>query len=899
MHIDSFSITNARKITRLSVRDIPLTGVFLITGDNEAGKSTIMDCLRELWATMNNSNKEGIRSLQPLGRDVGPSVRMDAELGTTHVTVFKQWLRQRKTELTVKGERIEQFTGREADERFFALLDKHFDKELRNVLFVEQGQLDRALKANGLPRLRDVLSGADEAKSHQPGAERSSAAHDDALLNAARKEFMKYYTLKKREPTGEFKECAKKLEEARQKLRASEDKVLSYRDNVETFKKYTVELKDIDDRLPQEIEKLRQLEEKLRAVDRVAERWEQAKNNVEAAKAGVLRAVEVIENREKLHAEVAERKQHCERLREKAAEREARVNAVQKTADAIDASIEEMTKKLREVWEDSQRMKRVRDALDARDTLRERESTLQKIADIDEELRSVIEGIPRPIIEPDDWKQIADAEQELTVRQRVAEETAAKLILSAEVPVEITVDGAPTLIEGDHALSLRGGMSLEHAGLRMTYQRGGSEQSRDEDPVRAAEDELARALSAVGCTSVDNAKERYSLCQAAEEKRAALRKDRLALLGQATREQLEEELAEAQRLWDDADLSDEECALTLSEVKGAVEAAERMERELTEKRESLREELKGIALEEKKTALIRAETELRSQEEEREREESRLALAEEQRSLEALRSAHADAQSIAAQQQEVARELEKQYRELNPETLTDDTHAQQDTVTFLSQTKSRLDRGITELGVRIEAASGEEEERDKAASQVYNLETVYRRMARNAEAATLLYDTLLRHQQALHDRYSEPLREKMNAMARRIFGTDTQVQLDEDLAVSARTTEVGSIRQELLSGGAQEQLALIQRLSIAELLQERSGEIPPIFMDDVLGNSDATRLSRMSQLIKEAGSRGQVFILTCYPRRYEAIGGVYTLPIDKLMGEGMSLSEEGTGLQGV
>nr|VDG61704.1 Uncharacterized conserved protein [Streptococcus thermophilus] len=45
MRIHSLIIDNVRAVEHLELTDIPDTGVVLIHGDNEAGKSTILDAL--------------------------------------------------------------------------------------------------------------------------------------------------------------------------------------------------------------------------------------------------------------------------------------------------------------------------------------------------------------------------------------------------------------------------------------------------------------------------------------------------------------------------------------------------------------------------------------------------------------------------------------------------------------------------------------------------------------------------------------------------------------------------------------------------------------------------------------------------------------------------------------
>ena len=75
-----------------------------------------------------------------------------------------------------------------------------------------------------------------------------------------------------------------------------------------------------------------------------------------------------------------------------------------------------------------------------------------------------------------------------------------------------------------------------------------------------------------------------------------------------------------------------------------------------------------------------------------------------------------------------------------------------------------------------------------------------------------------------------------------------------------------------LSGGAQEQLAMLVRLAIAELVAENGDmEGVPVFVDDVLGNTDDERLKAMAAVLSEVSTDKQVFMLSCQPQRYTRV----------------------------
>ena len=85
-----------------------------------------------------------------------------------------------------------------------------------------------------------------------------------------------------------------------------------------------------------------------------------------------------------------------------------------------------------------------------------------------------------------------------------------------------------------------------------------------------------------------------------------------------------------------------------------------------------------------------------------------------------------------------------------------------------------------------------------------------------------------------------------------------------------------------LSGGAQEQLAILIRFAIASLVGDAARAVP-VFLDDALGSSDPTRLVAMGAVFNEIGKQRQVFVLTCVPNRYESVTDRVDLPIRKML----------------
>jgi uncharacterized protein YhaN len=103
----------------------------------------------------------------------------------------------------------------------------------------------------------------------------------------------------------------------------------------------------------------------------------------------------------------------------------------------------------------------------------------------------------------------------------------------------------------------------------------------------------------------------------------------------------------------------------------------------------------------------------------------------------------------------------------------------------------------------------------------------------------------------------------------RVFGAGFHVEVDAQLRVVSRTLAGDTLPISSLSGGAREQLALVERLACAELVGPEAGV--PVVIDDALGFSDPQRLQAMGGLLSAAGEHSQVIVLTCQPERYRHV----------------------------
>lgn len=173
--------------------------------------------------------------------------------------------------------------------------------------------------------------------------------------------------------------------------------------------------------------------------------------------------------------------------------------------------------------------------------------------------------------------------------------------------------------------------------------------------------------------------------------------------------------------------------------------------------------------------------------------------------------------------------------------------------------------------LRDHGEDGLAEDRDAAVATRDHLLLLRERYKSRAAARKVLFDILRGERDAARKAYVTPLRRQIENLGSYVFGTDFSVELDDqDLRVLSRTVLGRTVPFESLSVGAQEQIALISRLSCATIVAPDGGV--PVILDDALGNSDPQRLEAMGAVLAVAGRQCQIIVLTCQPDRYRHVG---------------------------
>ena len=201
------------------------------------------------------------------------------------------------------------------------------------------------------------------------------------------------------------------------------------------------------------------------------------------------------------------------------------------------------------------------------------------------------------------------------------------------------------------------------------------------------------------------------------------------------------------------------------------------------------------------------------------------------------------------------------------------------------QTQQRLEQlKTTEAGLRArrDAAfeSGDADGTVKALQA--RLETEQMELARQIRAKdvrVLLRDTLKATQTRLREAYTAPVTKELSPLLSRVI-PGAEAGFNDDLGVNkvVRNGKTENLTQ--LSGGTQEQFAILTRLAYAQLLA-KSGASAPVILDDALVYADDARRDAMFDVLNLVASGEQpiqIIYLSCHAGATTNLGGTRLTP---------------------
>lgn len=221
--------------------------------------------------------------------------------------------------------------------------------------------------------------------------------------------------------------------------------------------------------------------------------------------------------------------------------------------------------------------------------------------------------------------------------------------------------------------------------------------------------------------------------------------------------------------------------------------------------------------------------------------------------------------------------IEAEREGLDPQRVRDRAHAAERELQKLEQELVAAQREVDRLegelkGLGLEACDARLEELERRRAELVEQK---RSLERESKAWKLLWETLVAHERRITESLLEPAERRFRPYLEKLF-PDAELVLDQQSLLPAKLRREG-IDEPLseLSVGTREQLAVLVRLALADLLLEHEGEAPCLVLDDALVFSDEARFARIKRILAEASNRMQILVLTCRPREWADLSARY------------------------
>ncbi|GAA1174982.1 ATP-binding protein [Ornithinimicrobium humiphilum] len=885
------------RVHRITVRDVkgvrertvelPETGVVVVEGPNEVGKSTLLEAFDKLLdpRLKSTSSSKEVRRLQPVGRDVGPYVEAELTIGGHRVRYAKRWLRQPTTTLEVLSPVPEQLSGEAAHARMEQLLRDCLDRTLWDALRLAQSDDGRVAPLADSAVLSAALDAASGSELHAEGG--------DQVLDLVEREYLTYFTRTGR-PTSDYRRAMTDHTEAQDAVGEAHRRLEEAERLLDRREAARVELEAAEERLEQvRAEHAAALEAQARA-DALLEAHATARAVLgqarERSRAIAHDRSQRAEQAAQLGRLAAELHQTEERRADDAAALERLGPALAEAEAAVARADEELERA--EAVADLARADV--DHLRQLEEVRGLETLVERVRDVVDRLAAARASVPARAVGPREVRRARELHQRAEVLAARHEAASARVrveSLDGSVEVGSEATGTPTVLPAGEVLdrALTDELVLTVPGavrVVLEPEAGGRERREELAAVRA---ELEELLAEAGARSVDELAAAADATAAAEGAVRDLARDletllagrpatvlRQALAG-AVPDALVAELAEVRELAAAGDRPDRDHPLPddVATARAVARAAAAEVQVLRETRraavEAHRERLRGVAT--LRARLDRADGSLESLRRQEQQARADLDRARETMPDEALDEELQRRSAVLAE----AELAEARARRALAEA---DVQAVADRLASAARRLEEAERACQAAGVTLHTLSGQVEmaqsegRRELYDQAVAALDECERRLAsvdRRARAARHLWRTLTEHRDRAHATYARPFTRALEELGRRVYGPTFGVTVDDQLVVRARTLDGRTVPFEELSGGAKEQLGILARLAVARLVDPDQGV--PVVLDDALGYTDPDRLRQMGEVLgaSAAGAEVQVILLTCTPDRYAAV----------------------------
>ena len=872
MIIRSIEVRNFRKFAKPIVISKIDSGLTVVVGDNEEGKSTLLDALRTAFFVRYNISGDVATSLLPYNSSVRPEIKLTFDLHGNNFTLSKSFCQHPSAELFGPDVNC---SGPAVDDKLQEILrfkppgrgggdDRH--RGVWGLFWVEQGRSFTELKPNDDSRSA-IRATLESEVGDVLGGKRGSK-----ILASIARQFERKFTGSGR-PTQEYARTIRTAEaleaecaDVKSSLSSYEEKVAVLEAKLDRLSKYnsgkTLEkAQEASHRAQEAQRKLEQLERQ--RGERVSDQrvaaaesntasvaWEKRKQDIENLDIATTAVKSLNEKRTEIDPSISELQ----------SELALQTSARNKAETALSSAQEKLG--LAE-----QELRYVR----AKGSIGELEERLGKARRANDKAKDFEAKAKAILLDPRTLATLRKFDKEAEDARVTLEAVATGLRIVTHSARITTLNGEK--LPADVFRRITDVTKLEVKDVcQITVTPGG-----DLDELRDKRRKCAQRLGeALGRYGVKNLAEGEG--QVEERKR---------LLGDAERqtELISIHATDGLEVLE-AELSVQEIILKdLSEAQRrklpTVSDAERKIEELQSSRGTAQGRLRGLVAQEEEIRAQLVEVQQKSAKLEGELKQSRERLAQANRELERTRRMKADevlkSEYAAATKKEeaariVAENTEKEWEAAQPEKVQLQLEQAGKAVKEIQRDIDGLNEGIRELQTELRTLGqmGLGEKAEDLSAKLHGARAELRRAEREARAIKLLYEVLTQAEKEAKEEFLSTVTKRVQPYLKMLL-PEAELVLDENIEITGLRR--GSVIEPFgsLSLGTREQLAVLARLAFADLLHEK-GQPAAVILDDAIVYADEGRFKNMLLILAKAAKNLQVIVLTCHEHDYASSG---------------------------
>ena len=831
-------------------------GLNVLSTPNEHGKSTVFDALHAVFFKPRKSWDREIRSLAPhAGGD--PSVTVEVELADGIYRIEKRWNNRRNGDARVEtGSRL--IGQADAAEAWIAeILKAPRDGGPAGLLWVRQGLT--GLDDGDAARLarRDLLTSVAGEVEAMTGGRRMDAARD-----RCHREVERYLTPKGRPKTdGPLKRISEEvssLQAAQQDLSKKSEQLRRQLDRRQQIRQALADLENPDEQ-ERRATRLAEAEAAHAEAARYAEQLERARTVEHTKRIEVGRAEE---NLASLNMDLAELAEATEAHREATDLARQAVEQLHQT-EASTAKAESAHRSARTRAESAANaLRKVLLARDAAASAARRRDLIEKIERAEEFRRRVEQGSAQARTELSDSvvEELEQLDETVRVLRQARDLKAAGITMTYApgLTAGVSLGGIP--LPGGERISIFDGARLEIDNI------GGLDiylgQRSDGETLSNAEAELARILESVGTEGIEDARASARRRRDAELRARNANTDLQSVAPDGIDVLRDRLAAIPEQIADRNDLP------AVEEAQQEDESARQVLAQALEEYEIAR-----IAQGHAVPAAARATTTVENAGAREARARAALSGIDDPESEKAV--LQAALMRLRAGLEDVTRRLQEMKAVApDPEAATTALERARSILRRAEEERQRFRLELVELDTSIGIQAGEAVEEELADADI-RLETAETRLAGlEFEVAVLkkLGATLDEARASARDRYVEPVMTELVPLLQ-LFWPEAELRFDPETLLPTALMRAGAEESfDILSGGTQEQIALLVRLAFARMLA-KAGTPAPIILDDAIVYTDDDRIERMFDALTHQARDLQIVVFSCRQKAFRDLGG--------------------------